>query len=260
MKTLLAYLIVFFCVIGTLSAKDKSPKKWKLVWEDNFSTDTGFDTAAWSKIPRGTADWNRHMSDFDSCYAVKDGNLILKGLLNYSLPTDTALYITGGLYTKDKVSFMNGRLEIRTKLQAATGAWPAIWLLPQSGKWPDGGEIDIMERLNNDTIAYQTVHSNYTLNLGIKDNPKQGGVGLITPDDYNVYTVEMYPDSLRFFINDAHTFTYPRIQTDKEGQFPFDAPFYLLIDMQLGGSWVGNVNKEDLPVEMKIDWVRFYQE
>ena len=78
-----------------------------------------------------------------------------------------------------------------------------------------------MERLNNDTIAYQTVHSAYTYTLGIKDNPKQGGIGFINRDDYNVYSVEMYQDSLVFFINETRTFAYPRIETDKEGQFPF---------------------------------------
>lgn len=233
--------------------------EWKLVWEDDFNKEGGFDAASWTKIPRGTADWNNYMSDYDSCYAVADGNLILRGLVNYSLPTDTAPFITGGLYTKDKVSFMNGRLEIRAKLESAIGAWPAIWLLPQNAAWPMGGEVDIMEHLNYDSIAYQTVHSNYTYNLGIKDNPIPGSTGVINRDDYNVYSVEMYPDSLCFFINDNHTLTYPRIETDKEGQFPFDAPFYLLIDMQLGGSWVGGVDPKELPVEMKIDWVRFYQ-
>ena len=117
-----------------------------------------------------------------------------------------------------------------------------------------------MERLNNDTIAYQTVHSAYTHVLGIKDNPKQGGIGAINRDDYNVYSVEMYRDSLVFFINDTRTFAYPRIETDKDGQFPFaDKEFYLLLDMQLGGSWVGAVDSSDLPVEMEIDWVRFYR-
>ena len=137
---------------------------------------------------------------------------------------------------------------------------PAFWLLPENEGWPNGGEIDIMERLNNDTIAYQTVHSAYTYTLGIKDNPKQGGIGFINRDDYNVYSVEMYQDSLVFFINETRTFAYPRIETDKEGQFPFtDKKFYLLLDMQLGGSWVGAVDSSDLPVEMEIDWVRFYQ-
>ena len=101
--------------------------------------------------------------------------------------------------------------------------------------------------------------SHYTYTLGIKDHPKSHSTGVIHPDRYNVFAVEMYPDSLSFYVNDIHTFTYPRIQTQKEGQFPFDQPFYLLIDMQLGGSWVGAVDPKDLPVEMEVDWVRFYQ-
>ena len=185
--------------------------------------------------------------------------MVLRGIINHSQPNDTAPYLTGGIYTKGKKAFSNGRLEIRAKLNGARGEWPAIWMLPIDAPWPMGGEIDIMERLNHDTIAYQTIHTNYTYNLGIKDNPLSHSVGAINPDDYNVYSVEMYPDSIAFYINDTHTFTYPRIETDKEGQFPFDQPFYLLIDMQLGGSWVGAVDPKELPVEMYVDWVRFYQ-
>ena len=165
---------------------------WKLVWEENFDQEDHFDEASWSKIPRGKSDWNNYMSDFDSCYTMRDGNLVLRGLVNYSLPADTAPFITGGVYTKGKVGFSDGRLDIRAKLYGATGAWPAFWLLPENEGWPNGGEIDIMERLNNDTIAYQTVHSAYTYTLGIKDNPKQGGIGFINRDDYNVYSCLLY--------------------------------------------------------------------
>jgi hypothetical protein len=81
----------------------------------------------------------------------------------------------------------------------------------------------------------------------------------INPEDYNTYAVEKRKDTLSFFVNNNLTFQYPRIETDKVGQFPFnDQDFYLLIDMQLGGSWVGKVDPETLPVEMYIDRVRFY--
>jgi beta-glucanase (GH16 family) len=235
-----------------------SADEWQLVWEENFDGDT-FNASYWSKIPRGASDWNNYMSDFDSCYRLADGQLILRGLRNEYLPADTAPYLTGGLYTKDKVDFSRGRIEIRARLGAATGAWPAFWMLPfDNSGWPTHGEIDIMERLNGEDIAYQTVHSHYTQVLKIK-YPPQGATGRIDPDDYNVYAVELHADSLAFFINGTNTFTYPRIETDKEGQFPFDRAYYLLLDMQLGGSWVGRVEPADLPVEMKIDWVRFYK-
>lgn len=255
---LLAGCAVVMCICSC--SKHIAASKSVLTWQEEFNNNGLFDTSRWTKIPRGTSDWDRHMSDVDECYAMRDGKLILRGVNNNGQVDDTALYVTGGVYTKDKVAFGPGRLEIRAKLNGARGAWPAIWMLAQGGKWPGDGEIDIMERLNADSIAYQTVHSHYTYNLKIKDNPKQGAIGRIDPGAFNTYAVELHSDSLVFFINNKRTFAYPRIVTDKEGQFPFDQhKYYLLIDMQLGGSWVGKVSREDLPVEMEIDWVRFYE-
>lgn len=256
-------LFILSFIFFAVSYHGKSQEKeWRLVWEDNFDQVAGFDTATWSKIPRWTPEWAKYMSDNEACYDMTDGKLVLKGLINPDRVADTATYITGGIYTKYKRPFHGGRLEIKAWMQGATGAWPAIWLKPfeeAQYPWPSGGEIDIMEHLNFDSIAYQTVHSPYTHNLNIKNDPPQGCTRRIDPDGYNVYAVEMHPDSLVFFINDARTYAYPRIQTDKEGQFPFDKPYYLLIDMQLGGPWVGHVDPKDLPVEMKVDWVRYYK-
>lgn len=246
----------------TTACNTRTSSEWQLEWEDNFDQTAGFDTTTWSKIPRWTPDWANYMSDNDACYDMADGNLILRGIVNPDLTTDTATYLTGGLYTKYKRAFHGGRIEVKAKMYGARGAWPAIWLKPfEEAKfpWPTGGEIDIMEHLNSDTIVYQTVHSTFTQTLGFRDNPPSGTTAPIDSDDYNVYAVEMYPDSLVFFINDERIFMYPKIETDKEGQFPFDKPYYLLIDMQLGGKWVGHVYPEDLPVEMKIDWVRYYK-
>lgn len=64
-----------------------------------------------------------------------------------------------------------------------------------------------------------------------------------------------------FLINGKETFTYPRLPEFKnEGQWPFTKPFYILIDMQLGGNWVGAVDSSQLPVEMTVDWVRVYRD
>lgn len=235
--------------------------KWELVWEDNFNG-TEPDTAIWSRIPRGKPDWQNTQSSDDRCYEMRDGLLILKGIINDNTQTDTAKYLTGGLWTKDKHAFHGGRIEVRARLHGAKGAWPAIWTLPyETDKylWPMGGEVDIMERLNHDSIVYQTVHSHYTYTLGIENNPKHGNTISINPEDFNVYGVDFWPDSLVFHVNGKRNFVYPRIETEQEGQFPFDIPQYLLIDMQLGGTWVGTVDPADLPVEMEVDWVRHYQ-
>ncbi|WP_165045165.1 glycoside hydrolase family 16 protein [Dysgonomonas sp. ZJ709] len=257
MKKSLQIVLPLICVLITSSFTHVTKKdKWQLVWEEDFDG-ANLDTSRWSRIPRGTADWQNYMSFSDSCYEMRDGNLVLKGIVNPDRQSDTVPYLTGGVWTKDKVGFRYGRIEIKAKLDEATGAWPAIWLLSQNVPWPKGGEIDVMEHLNFDSIAYQTVHTHFTYTLGVKD-PANGGTNKLNRNDYNVYALEMHPDSLVFFVNDNRTFAYPRIETEKEGQFPFDDEFYLLIDMQLGGSWVGKVDPNHLPVEMKIDWVKYY--
>lgn len=257
-KSILLLLVLF--TINATAQNSEKVNKWKLIMKDDFKGST-LDNKKWSKIPRGGADWNRYTSDNEACYKIENGTLILRGINNSVEPSDTARYLTGGVYTKGKVSIQYGKVEICARLGSAQGAWPAMWMLtdkPKYGEYPKNGEIDIMEHLNYDTIIYQTVHSDYTLNLGGRDNPKNYSTVGINPNVYNIFGVELYPDKLVFTLNGKVTFTYPRIDTDKEGQFPFDQPYYLMIDQQLGGSWVGKVAPETLPVDIEIDWVKMY--
>lgn len=244
-----------------LAAACGSEPGWQLVWEEEFEGGT-LDEAVWSRIPRGKPDWQNTQSADDRCYALRDGMLVLRGIVNDDRTADTAAYLTGGVWTRGKHAFEGGRIEVRARLHGARGAWPAIWLLPfetEKYMWPQGGEIDIMERLNHDSIAYQTVHSHYTYTLGIENDPRHGSTMAIDPDAFNVYGVDLWPDSVVFRINGRRHFAYPRIETDREGQYPFDKPYYLLVDMQLGGTWVGEIDPAEVPVEMEVDWVRYYR-
>lgn len=254
-------LILMAALAATLTALASGPKGWKLAWMDDF-TGEGLDTTVWSMTDRGKADWQNTQSKNPACYEISHSVLHLKGIVNPDLSTDSAKFLTGGIWTKDKKGFKPGKFEIKARLDGAKGAWPAIWLLPfetEKYPWPGGGEIDIMERLNNNHFAYQTVHSHYTYDLGRTANPKHGSTGKIDRDGWNVYGVEMYPDSLVFTINGEKTFTYPKVNGGADGQFPFYIPQYLLVDMQLGGQWVGAVDPADLPAEMQIDWVKYYE-
>lgn len=246
-------LLYAYCCSGqSLSSK------WELVWVDEFNNDV-INDSIWSKIPRGTPPWKRYMSSYDSCFAMRNGNLVLRGIVNSSQKGDSVPYLTGGVYTKGRDLFLGGRIEVRAKFKSAQGAWPAIWMVAEHTNWPKGGEIDIMEHLNHEDVVYQTVHSYYTYTLK-RYKPLQTHNYKIVLNDYNVYAVEIYPDSLSFYVNGEHNFTYPRVETDDEGQFPFYQPYYLMLDMQLGGSWAGKVDENELPAEMWIDWVRYYKE
>lgn len=254
-------LLTTLLLIGGFTAQAKSP--WKKVWTENFSGNK-LNTQVWKRTDRGAADWMNTQSKDPRCLTFRKGCLVLRGIVNDDLQADTAHYLTGGVVTKDLKPFEpECRIEIRARLHKAQGAWPAFWLLPfdeRNNPWPHGGEIDIMERLNGDSIFHQTVHSKYTYIDHHGDNPKQSATAPIDPDGFNVYGVDILLDSICFHVNGKHTFTYPRVpELESQGQFPFIKPQYLLLDMQLGGSWVGEVKAEDLPVEMEIDWVKYYR-
>ncbi len=244
---------VTMTLFGSVSvlAQETKPPKWELVWSDEFNG-SRINEKYWSKIDRGKSGWSNYMSPDPSLYAVKGGNLILRGKVNPDTKKDPVPYITGGVWTKGKYSFLYGKIEIRAKLGCAQGAWPAIWLLPdkKDRKWPDDGEIDLVEHLNFDDFAYQTLHTKYTIS-GNK-NPRNTTTKKINRDGYNVYGVEWYPDKLVFLLNGEKTFEYPRLpELQDKGQWPFTSPFFILIDMQLEGNWVGKItNPKQLPIEM----------
>lgn len=241
--------------------KDQQNRPWKLVWEDDFKGPV-LDTTKWTRIPPNNAAWGKHMTSDDRCYALNNGLLYLRGINNPDTSKDPRPFLTGGIYTKGKFAFQYGKIEIRAKLECAQGAWPAIWMLAEKdkyGPYPKNGEIDIMEHLNADSIIYQTTHSYYTLDLKQTNNPPHSGTAKLQNGAFNVFGISWYPDKIVFLLNGKETFTYPRVAGVDPSQWPYDQPFYLLIDQQLGGNWVGKVNPAELPVQMIIDWVKVYQ-
>ncbi len=233
---------------------------WTLDWAEEFDG-TVPNPEIWVRTERGTADWAKTQSKDPRLVTMRDGMLVLRGIVNDNLEADPSPYICGGVTTKDTKGFAPGRIEVRARFQSAKGAWPAIWLLPfernEANRWPYGGEIDLMEHLNHDTIVYQTVHSPYTYLQGHTDYPVASVHPSFDPTAFNVYGVDVYPDSLVMRLNGVPTNVYPRLP-EVEGQYPYYQPMYLLLDMQLEGNWVGKADPSELPVEMEIDWVRHY--
>lgn len=236
-------------------------RSWKLVWSDEFNQAV-LDTTKWSIVPAGGSAWNRHASNDPDCIGFKDGKILLRGLVNTDTSNDKRPYLTGGIYSKGKFAFQYGKIEIHAKLESAQGAWPAMWMLAEKdkyGPYPHNGEMDIMEHLNDDTIIYQTTHSYYTLNLKQENNPPHYGTAALDINAFNTFGLEWNANELLFSVNGKNTFRYPRVPNVDPSQWPYDQPFYVLIDQQLGGDWVGKINPDQLPVQMIVDWVRVYQ-
>jgi beta-glucanase (GH16 family) len=258
---LVAFIAVLMTALVTSCTLGTQEKSWQLIWQDEFNTDGLPDSDNWAFAGRGKADWKCYCTDDPQLAFVENGLLYLKGVVNEN-PEDLVAYNTACISTKGKFDFLYGKVEVRAKLSTGKGSWPAIWMMPSDseyGGWPKSGEIDIMEHLNFDSFVYQTLHTDYTYNRGLKTNPDSHATAAIKTGDFNVYGLEWYPDRLDFYVNEELSFSYPRIMDEGHSQWPFDKPFYIILNQALGGNWVGDIHDEDLPVQMVVDWVRVYQ-
>ena len=226
MKTL-NYMTAVLLVVAALSETAQA-RNFKLVWRDDFRG-RELDDEKWSRIPRGDADWRNYMSLHEDLCELKRGKLVIKVVANDGIdPSDTAAFLTGGIYTKDKFSICEGKVEVRARFESGTSVWPALWMLPQDGKWPDDGEIDIMEHLNHDSFVYQTIHTLYTRVPANRNSPVSHVKVQVDPSVYNVYGVEIRKDCIIFLLNGKETLRYPRLESGEHSgnvQFPFGIPY-----------------------------------
>lgn len=230
---------------------EKARKGWNLVWEDEF--DSSLDATIWSMIPKGKQNYNRYMSQHEGLYVFQEGNLVLRGVEN-SVSNDTMPFLSGGITRGALKAGVVNRIEVRARMNTVAGTTPYISLLPADQT--ENISIDFMERYGLDEFVYQSVTSEYTTTHGMPDNPPSSALVGVNPNQYHTYVVESYPDSLVFFVDDIRTKKYPRILTDIPGQFPFhDHDFNLFIGIRLNK----NTDSTGLPVDLFIDWVRYYE-
>lgn len=257
-------ILIILLILGTFAqlSSAQEHRRYALVWHDEFDSGA-LDNKSWKKIWRNHSDWAVHMSSDPALYGFENGELVLRGMVNDFLPNDTARFLTGGVWSKNRKAFGFGRIEIRAKFDVAEGFWPAIWMLPvtnQAINWPHGGEIDIMEHFGNNPYVNHTVHTHYTYNLRKRTRPPYVAYPPYRQGEYNTYGMERFHDSLVFFLNGKRTFCYPRYREGIDGQFPFsEHDYFLILDAQLGRDGSRYIDTSKLPVAMRIDYVRYYE-
>jgi beta-glucanase (GH16 family) len=233
---------------------------WRLVFDDKFARKGAFDTSKWSFCPRENPAWARYLTP-DKDYAYLDGeNLVLK-MDNRKITGDDVPYRSGGIDTRGKFAFTYGKVDVRAKFRQGQGAWPAIWMMPVNavyGDWPNSGEIDIMGHVNYLDNISQTVHNAAVTSVsdGASSATKTAQYHV---NDYNVYGLVWTPDSIKFYVNHQLQYVYGKPRNATARTWPYDQPYYLILNQSGGAGWPGAVNDKDLPFEMKVDWVRVYK-
>jgi beta-glucanase (GH16 family) len=277
------------------AAEPTSPE-WKLIWSDefdgkeidrtkwDFDIGNGFYTADGKTFIGGWGNGELEYYTAEPANAfVKDGVLHIRAVKERSHNCD---YTSARMKTrkKDGTALFNmkyGKVEFRAKLPTGQGVWPALWLLPQTDKyggWAASGEIDVMEaRGQEPTKVLGTLHfgSRWPANTHISKDYVLPANGTIA--DFHVYTLEWEPGEFRWLVDgklySTQSFWWSSGKTSgdkgarpgKEADLnawpaPFDQPFYLIMNVAVGGQFLGKPDKTTtFPVEMLVDYVRVYE-
>lgn len=249
--------------------KPTKAAKWIPVFNDEFdgSHDAQPNAQWWSRTERQGATWNRYCSNDTAVVFVQNGELVCRAMATPERlrGVETAPFITGGVKTQGKFSFRYGRAEARILTHPHSGNFPAFWMMPQDNSkgWPNNGEIDIWEQVNTERISYHTLHSHWTYDLGHKTDPTSAVQGRnIDYSLYHTYAVEWTPTLITWYVDGQRVGSAPK-STNADalanGQWPYDAPFYLILNQSVGnGSWALNPDPSFV-YETRFDWVRVYQ-
>lgn len=241
---------------------------WKLVWSDEFNGTGLPDPTKWS-YEEGFVR-NKELQYYTRARKenarVENGHLIIEARKEpwNPKPNVSAAYTVASLKTDGLFSLEFGRVEVRAKLPAGRGAWPAIWMLGTNIHaigWPRCGEIDIMEFVGHDPgTVHATVHW-FDPTKG-KHASRGGKLPKQSPsDDFHVYAMEWSPEAIHFFYDGHCYFKYAVATAGASDANPFLKPHYLLMNLAIGGSWGGQkgVDEAIFPQRYIIDYVRVFQ-
>lgn len=232
-----------------------------MVWQNEFNT-SRIDKSKWTFETGGDGFGNNELQFYTKNRKenarVEDGNLIIEARQEH---WERNQYTSAKLITKKTFPFQYGSVEVRAKLPKGKGTWSAIWMLSKNiKKWPDDGEIDMMEHVGyNQGFIHASVHTQkYNHIIGTQKTDT-----LLVKDateKFHVYRSDWTPEKIEMFIDNKKYFTY--INTEKTyDAWPFDQPFYLILNQAVGGNWGGKegVDSTIYPQKFLIDYVRVYK-
>lgn len=257
MRALLALLIL---ASTTPAAERGAPD-----WSDEFDTAGAPDPAKWDYevglVRNKEAQFYTRARPENA--VVEDGHLVITARKEaWSENGKTAAYTSASVITLGKHEFQYGRVEVRAKLPAGLGMWPAIWFLGSDRTkvgWPKCGEIDLMEYVGHDPDRIHcTVHST---TLGDQPKHTSKGTAVKAPDaaaDWHVYALELHRGRMEMELDGKTVFT---CRDDGTFAWPFDKPVYLILNLAVGGSWGGKKGIDDtrFPQRMLVDYVRAWK-
>jgi beta-glucanase (GH16 family) len=160
-------------------------------------------------------------------------------------------------------AFKYGKLEVKAKIDAQTGLWPAIWTLGVEGEWPSNGEVDVMEYYG-DKILANFAYGSATRWQAIWDGANKSLAslgGTLWASQFHIWTLEWDENMMRILL-DGETMNTIDVSTTInkiDGKNPFRQPHYILLNLAMGGTNGGSLASTVLPSKYYVDYVRIYQ-
>lgn len=235
----------------------KAPDGYKLVWHDEFNSTTLGDDWTYELHPSRwvNSELQEYVKSDETCF-LSEGTLKLRCLQNSDDKIQSAR-----LNICRNTGWQYGYFEASIKMPAGKGTWPAFWMMPVNYvSWPADGEIDIMEYVGKDPhTIYSTIHCNKYNNTGT--SIESGNVTVSTAEtEFHKYALEWTEKYMTFMVDDQTILTYRNDGTGTDA-WPFDAPFYIILNNAFGGTWGGasGVDYSCLPSTFEIDYVRVFQ-
>jgi beta-glucanase (GH16 family) len=275
-----------FGLVGSLACGRATPpaarstsatEGWRQVWSDEFDGPDGapIDSAKWGHdtgdgCRGGLCGWGNDEKEY---YTSAPENISLNGRGQLRIVARVApagltcyygpcRYTSAKITTRGKVLVRPGRVEARIRLPAGQGLWPAFWMLGGSSPatpWPQCGELDIMENHGSAmTSTSSAIHGpNYSGNTPLVHSHRleHGSYA----DEFHTFAVEWDSLHVQFFVDESRHYTVTRSEVERHGQWVFDQPFFIILNLAVGGTFDGDPKSDaPFPATMLVDYVRVY--
>ena len=245
-------------------------QEWNLVWSDEFELNV-IDDNKWV-FQNGTGSqfglWG--WGNGESQYYLEENASVNNGILSIEAKEEpqgitdswnaTKYYSSSKIVTKDKYEFRYGKVEARMKTVEGQGFWPAFWMLPSEGCWPESGEIDIMEQWANDgptNVTTGAAHLGFC-GSGSTYNSFDHAIDESFADDFHTYSVVWQEDYVGWYIDDQLYYFITPNSYGSNLNWPFnDGNWYILINLAV--TETGPNANTVFPSQLEVDYVRVYE-
>ena len=256
--------MLLFAMLGCAQTDDVAvDNSWVLFASDEFDGPAGsaIDSSKWV-FDVGGDGWGNDQLEYntnrtDNAFLDGDGNLVIRAIAEDYQGNG---YTSARIKTQGTLERAYGRIEARIQLPAGQGLWPAFWMLGadiDDVSWPACGEIDIMENVGSapDTV-FGTLHG-----PGYSGADGVGSTYTLPSGDFSeqmhVFAIEWDPDLITWYVDDI---LYQAIgRGHVSGTWVFDDPFFLILNLAVGGTLGGEPDPSIFPADMIVDYVRVYE-